>query len=113
MLNTPTSLPTGVPTRLAQVAVTASPVAIFTVAANQRAAIEHVQICNTTNSAITLNVYIGSAATAANALAYGLSIAANSVTQWPMFQVLNGGETITVSAGGLGLTITISGFTSI
>jgi hypothetical protein len=112
MLNTPNTL-SGVPSKIAQAAVTASPVAIYTVPASQRCAIEDIHICNTTAGALTINLFAGADATTASALLYGYSIAANSSYHLTCFIVLNAGDLITVTGSGLGLTTTLSGFTAI
>lgn len=102
----------GAPTRLAQAAITATPTAVYTSASNNRTAILDLAICNTTAAAITVNVFIAGTATS-NALFYGTSIAANSVTQYQGFQILNAGESLYVSASTIGLTITASGMANI
>ena len=112
MINTPNTL-SGVPTKIAQAAVTASPVTLYTVTANQRCAIEDILVCNTTSGALTVTLYAGASVVAANAILSGKSIAANDQYHLTCFIVLNAGDVISVQGSGTGLSIIISGFTAI
>lgn len=112
MLNTPQLL-VGTPTKLSQAALTGTPATLYTVPANQRAAIYDINICNTTAGVLTCTVLAGAAATASNAIFYGSTIPANGLVQWTGFQVLNSADVITGYGSAVGLTITISGMESV
>ena len=100
------------PAKLAQAAITGATTTVYTVPASTRTMVKEIDICNTTAGALTINVHLvpsGGAARTANALLYGVSIAANTTLQWSGVQVMNAGDTIQVQASGLGLTVTASG----
>lgn len=100
------------PVKLAQAAVTASAVTVYTVPASTRTMVKDIDICNTTAGALTVNVFLvpsGGSAGTGNALLYGASVTANTTLQWTGVQVMNAGDTIQVQASGLGLTASISG----
>lgn len=100
------------PVKLAQAAVTASAVTVYTVPASTRTMVKDIDICNTTAGALTINVFLvpsGGSAGTGNALLYGASVTANTTLQWTGVQVMNAGDTIQVQASGLGLTASISG----
>lgn len=100
------------PVKLAQAAVTASAVTVYTVPASTRTMVKDIDICNTTAGALTVNVFLvpsGGSAGTGNALLYGASVTANTTLQWTGVQVMNAGDTIQVQASGLGLTANISG----
>lgn len=101
-----------VPVKMAQSAITASVVTIYTTPANTRALTQDILVCNTTGSAITCNVFIvpaGGTAGTANAILYGYSIAKNDTYHYSGQQVLFPGDTIQVQGSTTGLTISISG----
>jgi len=104
---------TGTPTRMAQASLSASPAAIYTATSNQRAAITDILICNTTASDLTVDLYVGSAATTSEAILYGATVSANSTLSMTGFVVMNGGDTITGTGSAVGLTATISGMEDI
>jgi hypothetical protein len=98
--------------KLAQAAIISTTATIYNVPALTQAYIKDIDICNTTGSAITINIYLvpsGASAGTSNALYYGYSVAANSVLQWRGLQILNAGDFVAVSASGTGCTITMSG----
>lgn len=100
------------PVKLAQAAVTASVVTVYTVPASTRTILKDIDICNTTAGALTINVYLvpsGGSPGTGNALFFGLAITANTTLQWSGVQVLNAGDTIRVQGSATGLTVNISG----
>jgi len=100
------------PNTLGQAAVGTSYTTLYTVPASTRTYLKQIDICNTTNGAITIFVsLVPNAGTAgsSNALYYGQSIAANTTLSYTGVQVLLPGATIQVKAGSAGLTITASG----
>jgi hypothetical protein len=70
------------------------------------------QICNTTAGALQLYVSIvpsaGTAGTA-NAIYYGVTVAANTTLIWQGTQVIMTGATLQAKASAAGLTLTASG----
>jgi hypothetical protein len=101
-----------VPVKMAQVAITASVVTVYTVPADTRSTVQDIMIANTTAGTLTYNVFLvpatGTAGTA-NAIFYGVTLAANTSYHWTGTQVLFPGDTIQVQASATGLTISISG----
>ena len=101
-----------VPVKMAQAAVTASAVVVYTTPATARALLQDIMIANTTSGALTYSVYLvpaaGTAGTA-NAIFYQVSLAANTSYHWVGQQVLFPGDTIQVQGSSTGLTISISG----
>ena len=101
-----------VPVKMAQVAITASVVTVYTVPADTRSTVQDIMIANTTAGALTYNIFLvpatGTAGTA-NAIFYGVTLAANTSYHWTGTQVLFPGDTIQVQASATGLTISISG----
>ena len=101
-----------VPVKMAQVAITASVVTVYTTPATNRALVQDIQIANTTAGALTYNVFLvpaGGTAGTSNAIFYGVSLGANTSYHWTGTQVLFPGDTIQVQASATGLTISISG----
>lgn len=101
-----------VPVKMAQVAVTASVVTVYTTPASTRSTIQDIMIANTTAGALTYNVFLvpaGGTAGTSNAIFYGVSLSANTSYHWTGTQILFPGDTIQVQASGTGLTISISG----
>jgi len=99
-------------TRLAQAAVTASFVTVYTVPINVRTFLKSIDICNTTAGALGFYLSIvpsGGTAGTSNALFNNKSIATNDTTHWAGVQILNAGDTIQVKGSGTGLTVHISG----
>lgn len=97
------------PVKLGQAAITVATATLYTVPASTRAIVTCIDIANTTAAAITVNVFIGDGALAANTLIPSVSIAANSTLQWSGSQILNATDTIQTDASGAGCTITASG----
>jgi hypothetical protein len=100
------------PNLLGQAAVTTSYATIYTVPTGTRTYVKQIDICNTTNGAVTIFIsFVPSAGTAgaSNALYYGQSIAANTTLSYSGVQVLLPGATIQVKGGATGLTVTASG----
>lgn len=98
----------GTPSRLCQKAILATSTTLYTAQPDGRTCILDIILCNTTSSAITVNLCIGSIATA-NAIAYGLNLAPNSTTQIDGFVMLNVNEVLVASASATGVTATICG----
>ena len=70
------------PIQLGQAAITTSATTLYTVPSLTRTYLKDINICNTTGSPVTVNVYLvpsGGSAGTGNALLYGLSVAANTV----------------------------------
>jgi hypothetical protein len=100
------------PVQLGQAAITTSVATLYTVPSSTRTYVKGIDICNTSGSAVTVNVYLvpsGLTAATSNALFYGLSIAANTIYHWVGTQILLPGQTLQVSASTTGLTIIASG----
>lgn len=100
------------PNLLGQAAVVTSYTIIYTVPVNTRTYVKQIDICNTTNGAITVFVSLvpnGGTAGTSNALYYGQSVAANTTLSYTGVQVLLPGATIQVKGSTTGLTITASG----
>ena len=101
-----------VPVKMAQSAITTSAVTVYTTPSDTRALMQDIIIANTTAGALTYNVFLvpatGTAGTA-NAIFFGVSLAANTSYHWSGTQTLFPGDTIQVQASATGLTISISG----
>jgi hypothetical protein len=100
------------PAFLGQTAVTTSYTTLYTSPANARTYLKQLDICNTTNGALTIYVsLVPNAGTAGsgNALYYGQSVAANTTFSYSGLQILLPGASIQVKASATGLTITASG----
>jgi hypothetical protein len=100
------------PQQLTQAAITASITTVYIVPTSTRTYLKDIDICNTTNAAITVNLYLPPTSVAAgtsNALFYGLSVAANTTYHWVGTQILLTGQSIQVSASTTGCTIIASG----
>lgn len=100
------------PTQLGQAAITGTIATIYTTPAGFRTFVKDLNICNTTSSAVTVNIHIvpkaGTAGTD-NAILYTYSIAANTTYRWTGVQIMNELGTIQVKGSATGLTITASG----
>lgn len=114
MLNNPYAF-VGTPTKFAQAVLPVSPTITtwHTVPAFEKAAINEIFLCNTTSSAITVDIYAGAGTTTAQALLYGYTLAAKGIIQITCYQVLNAADTISGSASATGITATISGMAQI
>jgi hypothetical protein len=100
------------PTKLAQAAMTTSYVSLYTVPTSTRTFVKDIIICNTTASAVTVNVSLvpsGGTAGESNSIYYEYSIAAKTTLSWSGVQIMNHNDTIQVKASATGATITISG----
>jgi hypothetical protein len=103
---------TVIPNQLGQAAITGSVATIYTTPANARTFVKDINICNTTNATITVNLYFvpsGGTAGTSNAFYYGQSVAANSTLHWVGSQILLSSQTIQVSASTTGCTIVVGG----
>ena len=104
------------PVQVAQAALTTSYATLYTVPTNTttptRTYMKQIDVCNTSNAAITFNLHIVPATFSAgtsNALFYLQSVAANSTFSYSGVQVLPTSSFISAKASTTGLTITISG----
>ena len=116
-----------VPTQLCQAALTTGYVTLYTapsvvtnsavnpsniVTSTTRTYLKDMQICNTTAGALQLYMSIvpsaGTAGTA-NAIYYGVTVAANTTLIWQGTQVIMTGATLQAKASATGLTLTASG----
>jgi hypothetical protein len=101
------------PKQLAQAAITAVYVTIYTVPAATVTVVQTIDICNTTAAAKLVYVHLvpsGGAAGTDNALMYMMTVAAYSTCTWQGPQTLDTvGDFISVKADDVGLTVTISG----
>lgn len=102
------------PVQLGVQAISATPTVdtVYTVPASTRAMIKDISVCNTTAAAITLRIHLVASAgspTAANALFYDTSIAANTTMQWNGLAILNAAGTIQTQSSAVGLTAHFSG----
>lgn len=86
---------------------------LYTVGSGKSAIISTLNIANTTGTAATTRVFVriaGAAAAASNAIAYDVSIAANSVTALTLGATLAATDILTVQSGtGNALTFTAFG----
>lgn len=98
----------GTPSRLCQKAIGATSTTLYTAQPDGRTCILDIMVANTTGASKTLRLCIGSISTD-TALAYDVTVAANSIFQMSGFQMLNINEVLVASASATGLTITISG----
>lgn len=101
-----------VPAKLAQAALTTSPVSVYTVPANTRTMVKNFDLCNTNAALTTFSIYLvpsgGSPATS-NALFYSQNLTGYQSLQWSGVEILNQGDQIYVQASATGMTIYISG----
>ena len=100
------------PTSLGQAALTTSIATIYTAPKLTRAFFKQMSVANTTAAPITVNIHLvpyGSAATTANAIYYGYSIAANTTLNWTGTHILDAEGTIQAKASATGITLTASG----
>ena len=99
--------------RLGQSAIgTGSGTLIYTVPTGYETEVQDFFVANTTGSAITCSLHFvpsGSAVSAANAILYNVTIAANSTIHWCGNQIINAAGFIQAIGGSSGLTITVSG----
>jgi len=99
--------------QLGQLALGTSASIIYTVPASTNTIIKEMAICNTSSSAVSVNVYMvpsGGTAGATNAVISGYSIAANLPAFFTgLNTIIPAGATIQGSASASGVTITISG----
>lgn len=99
----------GTPSRLCQKAIGNTSTTLYTAQPDGRTAILDVMVVNTTAAAVSLTMYIGSAATANAFGFYTTSIPSYSSVQWSGFQILNANESLLAVGSATGLTATISG----
>jgi len=106
------SYQTVIPAQLTLRALPTSITTLYTAPSNARTIVKDINICNTTGSAITVNLYfvpVSGSASTSNAFFLGYSVAANSTYQWKGTQVLLSGQTLQGYAGTNGCSIIISG----
>jgi hypothetical protein len=100
------------PTQLAQAAITASYVTIYTTPTGVRTFVKDITIINTTSAAINIYVSLvpfGGTAGTSNAIFYANSLPAYTTVDWCGAQILNEGGFISVKASAVGCTIMVSG----
>lgn len=100
---------------IANSALTTSTATLYTVGSSSTAYVNDICFCNTTGSAITVNLFltpINLLADSSTALFYGFSVAANTTYHWNGLQVVNSKGTIQASASAPGCTVMISGRTT-
>jgi len=100
------------PIQLGQAAITTSVATVYTVPSASVVYLKDIDICNTSATAVNINVYLvpsGSTASTSNALFYSVSIPGYSTMQWTGTQLLNTSQTVQVSASATGCTIIVSG----
>jgi hypothetical protein len=100
------------PTKLAQAAMTASYVTVYTTPTNTRTFVKDVTIVNTT--AAVINIYVslvpsGGTAGTDNAIFYNNALPAYTTVEWCGSQIMNEGGFISVKASTTGCTVTITG----
>jgi len=103
---------TVIPSKLGLAALTTSEAAIVTVPDLARAFVKTIDVCNTTAGPLTFDLYLvpdGETAGTDNALAYQVSLGANSLFQWTGTQILDAGDTIQAKASAAGITVHVSG----
>jgi ribosomal protein S9 len=98
--------------KLGQAAITGTIATLYTTPALSKTYVKQLDIANTTNGSLDVNVHLvpvsGTAGTA-NAILYTVAVAQHTTYQWKGIQVMNAGETLQVKASSTGLTITASG----
>lgn len=97
---------------LAQAAITASAVTVYTSPAAALTTIQDITVVNTNSTTATFNVFLvppTGTAGAAYAMFYNCSLLGGQTVQWTGNQVLSAGWTIKVQASTTGLTINIGG----
>lgn len=94
------------------VAVTTSTATYYPVPASTSVIVRSIHVANTTASPVTLTLGIGGT-TAALSLWNGFSIPANGALDWSGFLALAATETIQALASATGLTLTMSGVTTV
>lgn len=102
------------PTKLGRGALATSPTltTVYTVPSITRTIVKTIDVCNTTTSRLTVNVYLvesGGAAGTSNALLYAMSVPPSGIVQWSGAQVLDAGDKIQANGSASGLTINVSG----
>ena len=100
------------PKQLAQAAITASYVTIYTVPGGTKTAVQTADLANT--AGILVSVYLhfvpsGGAVGAANAVIYNVDIPAKGVLSYTGPAILEAGGFISVKGSDVGVTITVSG----
>jgi hypothetical protein len=101
-----------VPTKLAQVALTASVVTVYTTQSTNRVYVQDITVVNTNATSATFNIFLVPAtatASTANAIFYNCTLSGGQTVQWTGSQILFPGDTIQVQASTTGLTASISG----
>jgi hypothetical protein len=100
------------PVRLCQAALTATAAVLYTAPAGIRTYLKQIDVANTTNGSLDLNIHIVPTRTAvgtANAIVYTVAVAQHTSYQWRGVQIMNAGDTLQAKGSATGLTLTASG----
>jgi hypothetical protein len=92
------------------------PAIIYTAASNASSHIDYILFCNTTAGSLNVSMSIvapGGVASAANAVFSGSIIPANTTVTWTGKIIVPAGYTVQAGASGAGMSITVSGGTSV
>lgn len=98
--------------KLGQAALTATVATIYTTPALTKTFVKQLDIANTTNGSLDVNVHLvpaGGSAGTANAILYTVAVAAHTTYQWRGVQIMNAGDTLQAKGSSTGLTLTASG----
>lgn len=101
-----------IPAQLVLQALPTSITTLYSVPSNARTFVKDINICNTTASPITVNLYfvpVSGTYGASNAFLLSYSIAANSTYHWVGSQILLSSQTIQGYASATGCAIIIGG----
>lgn len=97
-----------IPAKIPTTVLPTSAAAIYTVGGNKLATISALSVCNTTGNAVTLTIYLGSAADAGHTLVSSRSLSANETFQVSsaIGMTLLAGETIqAIASAATSLTL--------
>ena len=100
------------PTKLGNLAVTASFQTVYLAPASIRALVKDINICNTTAGVLTVDLCVvpsGGTVGASNAILYAATIAANTSYRWQGLIVMNPGDSLQIRGSAVGLTVFASG----
>ena len=99
--------------KLGQAALTATVAVIYTTPALSKTYVKQIDIANTTNGSLDVNVHIvpsGGTVGTSNAILYTVAVAQHTTYQWRGVQIMNAGDKLyALCANATSLTLTASG----
>ena len=101
-----------VPVKMAQSATTTSAVTIYTTPTDVRTYVADINVCNTSGSTVTFDVYLVPATGTAgvtNAIFNQCPLTANQTVQWTGSQIMFTGDTVQIKGSGTATVVTVSG----